>query len=136
MPRPVLEDLLEVVEGRGRHFVVRTGNRELADGAVRQPIAGEQAVELRPEALAQAPLVDADHDREQRVREEQLDGLQNVDDLIGLAAIEIVDKEHDAIDRCGELFERCGLRRLVLSCWRRARRGRPDNGGTLHSGLR
>ena len=44
-----------------------------------------------------------------------MDRLQDVDDLVGLAAIEIVDEEHDSIDRRTQLFERLGpLRRQRL----------------------
>ncbi len=34
---------------------------------------------------------------EQREREQQVNGLQHLDDLLGRAAIEIVDVEHDAL---------------------------------------
>ena len=83
-----LEDLLEEV---------------LRRRAPTQP-AGAVAAgrELRLEVVlerAQEPAwVDADDDHEEVEREQQVDGLEHLDDAVGGAAVEVVDVEDDALD--------------------------------------
>jgi hypothetical protein len=52
-----------------------------------------------PEALGHPPRIDRDEAHEQREREHEVHHAQHLDDLVGRAAVEIVDVQHDPAHR-------------------------------------
>jgi hypothetical protein len=72
-------------------------------------------LETNPEALPQAPLIDAYDNSEERVSEKEVHGLKDIYNLLRLAAIEIVNEEDDAVNGVAEFVQSFGiLRRLDL----------------------
>ena len=110
-----LEDLLEEV--------VRRGLPAPPAGAVS---AGRKlGLEVVLERAEQPARVDADDDHEEREREQQVDGLQDVDDLVGRAAVEVVDVEDDALD--------VGPRAVAVARRRAGRRSRAARREQAHA---
>ena len=62
------------------------------------PLCRQQTLEPRPKTLPQAPLIDADNHGKEWVCQQEMGRLQDIYNLLRLAAVEIIHKEHDTID--------------------------------------
>src|SRR6266700_1317106 len=91
-PERHLENLLEIVRGRWLVDLVPVAGRR----ALRRD--GQRRVVLL-EGVSQPAGVDGHDDDEQREREQEMDGLEDIDDALRLAPVEVVDVEDDAVER-------------------------------------
>src|SRR5262249_38681674 len=91
-PERHLEDLLEIVRGRWLVNLVPIARRR----ALRRD--GQRRVVFL-KRMSQPAGVDGHDDDEQREREQEMDSLEDVDDALRLAPVEVVDVEDDAVER-------------------------------------
>jgi hypothetical protein len=77
----------------------RHGERELEDLVEVVVGVGDQIGMRDQQRAAQPTRIDADHHREQWQGQQQVHGLEHLDDLARRASVEIVDVQHDAFDR-------------------------------------
>ena len=68
-----------------------------------------QPAKLRLKTLPEATLIDSHDNREERKGQQQMHGLEYVDDLVGLASVEVINEEDDAIDRTADFLDLFGF---------------------------